>query len=213
MSAQQVGVPSTKRRIFVAGDRNNPSAEECLTRWKARLTSMRVQPVTLKTLVGSEGSYFLNRNQGEQSIVLFEYLILSLTRGHIFGETPPPSGHEPHPSDEGLLEGAQELHLLGFAKITTGFEGYIFALALERSVITTILVDSTPGGIVRAVVNSLRATGILPKAPTQFHRTWNRKACHAKPSTTSATWIGGQTKLRYREKPRTLQRNSASTRS
>ena len=46
MSAQQVEVPSTKRKTFVACIRNHPSAEERLTRWRARLTDMRVQPIS-----------------------------------------------------------------------------------------------------------------------------------------------------------------------
>ena len=47
MSAQQVGVPSTKRKIFVACVRDHPSTEERLIRWKARLTDMRVQASSL----------------------------------------------------------------------------------------------------------------------------------------------------------------------
>ena len=47
LSAQQVGVPSTKRKTFVACVWNLPNAEERLARWKARLTDMRVRPVTL----------------------------------------------------------------------------------------------------------------------------------------------------------------------
>ena len=54
----------------------------------------------------------------------------------------------------------------GTASIATGFEDYIFLLTLDRSAIATVLVDSTPGGMMRAVVICLLATGILPKAPT-----------------------------------------------
>ena len=61
MSAQQVGVPSTKRKTFFACIRNHPSAEQRLTRWKTRLTDMRVQPVTLGEFIGRGGSYFLSR--------------------------------------------------------------------------------------------------------------------------------------------------------
>ena len=93
MSAQQVGVPLTKRRTFLACVENHPNVEEHLITWKARLTNMRVQPVTLGGFVGREGSYFLNRKQDEQSILSFEDPVLSLTRGHILGETPPPSGY------------------------------------------------------------------------------------------------------------------------
>ena len=104
MSAQQVRVPSTKRRTFVACVRNHPSAEEHLIRWKARLTNIRVQLVTLSELIGREGSYFLSRKQGEQRIFSFEDPILSLARGHIPGEKLPSSGYQPHPSDESSLE-------------------------------------------------------------------------------------------------------------
>ena len=55
MSAQQIGVPSTKRRIFVACVRNHSSAEERLIRWTARLTNMRVQPITLGEFIGRKG--------------------------------------------------------------------------------------------------------------------------------------------------------------
>ena len=166
MSAQQVGVPSTKRKTFVACVRNHPDAEERLTRWKVRLTNMRVQPVPLGEFIGRGGSHFLSRNKGEQGIFSFEDPILSLTRGDILGENPPSSGYQPHPSDASSLEDAQQLHLTDFVKITTGFEDYIFPPKLNWSAITILLVDSTPCGMMRAVVTCLLATGILPKAPT-----------------------------------------------
>ena len=140
--------------------RNNSNAGERFTRWKTRLTNMRVQPVTLGEFVGREGSYFLNRKQGEQKIFSFRNPILSLTRGHNVGGKPPPSGYRLHQSNEGLalLEDAHELLLADFAKIETGLEDYIFPLTLDRSVIVTILVDSTPGGMVQAVATSLLTT-------------------------------------------------------
>ena len=64
------------------------------------------------------------------------------------------------------LEDAQELHVADFTKIATGFEGYIFPPTLNRGAIATLLVDSTPGGMMRAVVTCPLATGVLPKAPT-----------------------------------------------
>ena len=63
MSAQQVGVPSTKNRTFVPCVRNHPSAEERLIRRKVRLTNMRVQSVTLGEFIGREGPYFLNSSR------------------------------------------------------------------------------------------------------------------------------------------------------
>ena len=131
--------------------------------WKDRLTFMMVQPVTLGEFVGREGLYFLNRKQGEQKIVSFEDPILSLTRGHILGGKPQPNGYQSHLSDVRSLEDAQELHLANFAKITTGLGGYGFPPTLNRSAIGTLLVDSTPGGMMRAVVTCLLATGVLPK--------------------------------------------------
>ena len=127
---------------------------------------MRVQPVTLGEFVGHEGSYFLNRKQGEQRIFSFVDPILSLTRGHILGEKPTPSGYQPHPSGEGSPKDTQELHLVDFAKILTGLEGYVFPPTLNWSTIATLLVDSTPGGMVGAVVTCILANGVLPKAPT-----------------------------------------------
>ena len=165
MSAQQVRVPSTKRKTFVACTQNHPSAEERLTTWKVRLTNMRAQPVTLGEFIGREGSYFLSRKKGEQEILSFEEPILSLTRGHILGEKPPSRRYLPHPSEVSPLKDAEELHLTDFAKIATGFEGYIFPPTLNRSAIANLLVDSTPGGMMRAVVTCLLAIGVLPKAP------------------------------------------------
>ena len=65
-----------------------------------------------------------------------------------------------------LLEDAQELHLTDSAKIATGFKDYIFPPTLNWSAIVTLLVDSTPGGMMRAVVTCLLATGNMPNAPT-----------------------------------------------
>ena len=98
MSAQQVGAPSTKMRTFVACVENHPSTEK-------RLIS-RIQLITLGEFIGREGSYSLNRKQGEQRIFLFEDPISSLTRGHILGEKQPSSGYQPHPSDVSPLEDA-----------------------------------------------------------------------------------------------------------
>ena len=166
MSAQQVGVPSTKKKTSFVCVQNHLSAEERLTRWKARLTDTRVQPVPLGEFIGGEGSYFLSRKKGDQGIFSFEGPILSLTRGRILGEKTPSSGYQPHPSDVSSLKDAQELHLTDFAKIATGFEDYILPPTLNRSAIATFLVDSTPGGMMRAVVTCLLATRVLPKAPT-----------------------------------------------
>ena len=127
---------------------------------------MRVRPVKLGEFIGREGSYFLSRKKGEQKIFSFEDPTISLTRGHILGEKPPPNGYQPHPSDVDSLEDAQELHLTDFAKIATGFEDYIFPPTLNRSAIATLLVDSTPGGMMRAVMTCVLATGSLPKTPT-----------------------------------------------
>ena len=171
ISAQQVGVSSTKRRPFVVCVRIHPSTEEHLIRWKARVTSMSVHPVTLGEFVDHKGSYCLNREQGEQ-IFSFEDPILWLIRGHILGEKPAPSRdinlfvqrlhlvvdprphprrktsaerrYQPHPSHESSLEDVQELHLADFTRITTGLEGCVFPLTLNRSAIATVLVDSTP---------------------------------------------------------------------
>ena len=63
------------------------------------------------------------------------------------------------------MEDQTDLHE-GTASITTGFEYYIFQPTLNQSVIATLLVDSTPGGMMRTVVTWLLATGILPRAPT-----------------------------------------------
>ena len=147
MSAQQVGVPSTKRRTFVACVRNHPSAEERLIRWKDKKTNMRVQPVMLGESVGREGSNFLNMGQGEPRIVSFEDPILSLTRGHILGKNY-------HRADINLIRPMnihsripRNVHLADFIKIATGLEGYVFPPTLNRSAIATLLVDSTPGEI------------------------------------------------------------------
>ena len=96
MSAQQVGVPSTERNTFVACVGNHPSAEERLTRWRARPTDMRAQPVS---------------RLGSKTI-------------------------SSHP------------HLIGVP-------------------LQPLLVDSTPGGMMRAVVTCrLLPIGKLPRAPT-----------------------------------------------
>ena len=117
--------------------------------------------------VGREGLYFLNRKRRENRTFSFEDLIFSLNRCHILVENSPPSGYQPHPSDKGLLEDAQELPLADFAKIATGLENDVFPPTLNWSAIATILVDSTPGGMMPTVVTCLHATsGVLPKAPT-----------------------------------------------
>ena len=64
-----------------------------------------------------------------------------------------------------MSEDAEELYL-DFAKIATGLEGYVFPPTLIRSAIATILVDYIPGGMIRAVLISFLAMGVLPKAPT-----------------------------------------------
>ena len=102
---------------------------------------MRIQPVTLGEFVGREGSYVLNRKQGKQMIFTFEDPILSLTRGHILGEKPPPSGCQPHPSEKCSLEDTQELHLADFAKIATVLEGYVFPPPLNPSGPSRVFTD------------------------------------------------------------------------
>ena len=158
--------PLNHEKTLIACVRSHPSTEKCLVRWKAGLTDMRVQPVTLGEFIGRGGLYFLRRKKVEQRIFSFEDLIVSLARGHILGEKLPPSGYQRHPTDMTSLEDAQDVRLTDFARIATGFEDYTFPPTLNRSAIATLLVDSTPGGMMRAVVACLLAKGILPKAPT-----------------------------------------------
>ena len=141
MSAQQVGIPSTKRRTFVGCVRNHLSAKGRLIKSKPKLTNMRVQPVMLGEFVGREGSYFLSRKQGEQRIFPFEDPILSLTQGHILEEKPPRSGYQFHLPDEGSLEDTQELLLADFAKIATGLEAHVFPPTLNRVVNCLLATD------------------------------------------------------------------------
>ena len=109
----------------------------------------------------------MRRKKGEQRIFSFEDPIVPLTRGHVLGEKPPPSGYQPCLSDVSSLEDVQEFHLTDFAKIATGFEDYTFPHTLNnRIAIATILVGSTPGGMMRAVVTCHLAAGILTKAST-----------------------------------------------
>ena len=120
---------------------------------------MRAQPVTLGEFIGHGGPYFLSRKKGEQKKVFsFKDPIVSLTRGHILVEKPPPSGCQPHPSDAISIEDAKELHLTDFAKIATGFEDYTFPSTLNWNAIATLLADSTSGGMMRAVVTCLLST-------------------------------------------------------
>ena len=120
--------------------------------------------VAMGEFTGREGSYFLNRKQGEQRTFSFEHPTLALTRDHALLEKPPLSRCQPHPFDESSLENAKEIHLTGFAKIATGLEGYVLPPTLNRSAIAALLVDSTPGGMMRAVVTCLFVTGVLPNA-------------------------------------------------
>ena len=55
-----------------------------------------------------------------------------------------------------------------------GFEGYIFPPTLNRSATATLLVDSTPGGMMQAVITCLLPQEYCRKLP-QFHRTGNRR--------------------------------------
>ena len=64
LSAQQVGVSSTKKRTYIAGARYVPDAEERLVRWEARLNKAKAQSERLRELIGREGSYVLSRGRG-----------------------------------------------------------------------------------------------------------------------------------------------------
>ena len=89
-----------------------------------------------------------------------------------------------------LVEDAQELHLADFAKIATGLEGYTSPPTLSRSVIATLLVDFTPGGMMRAVVTCLLATAVLLKAPI-IPPDWKLEALPCEAFDTFATWTEG----------------------
>ena len=162
---------------------------------------MGTQPVPLGEFIGRKGSYFLSRKKGELVIFSFEKPILSLTRGHVLGEKPPSSGYLTHASDVSSLEDAQELHLTDFAKIATGFEGYIVPPTLRQSVFANVLVDSTLGGMTRAVVTCLLATEVLPKAPT-IPPDWEQEGLSFE-AFDIRIQMGRQTKLRYRRNSKT----------
>ena len=64
-------------------------------------------------------------------------------------------GYTLHPSDEGSLQDAQELHITDFAKIATGIDNYKIPPTLCRSAMATILVDSAPSDMLRAVLTNI----------------------------------------------------------
>ena len=125
-----------------------------MLRWKTRLERQEKKQIGLGEYLGREGVYFLHRAQGEQAIFSFYNPIVSLSRGHISGEKP--AGlYKYHPADEGTFEEAQEVDLSDFVKIPTGEEDVLLPATVSRGAAASILADSTPTKMMKAVLDSL----------------------------------------------------------
>lgn len=90
----------------------------------------------------------------------FNEPIVSLSRRHIRGENKP-NLHKPHPVDEGTLEVAQEPDLSEFTEIATGVERFSLPVTVSREAAASILVDSTPTYMMKAVLVNLLDAGIF----------------------------------------------------
>ncbi|CAN0580063.1 unnamed protein product, partial [Laminaria digitata] len=79
---------------------------------------------SLGCILGRNGTCFLKRGTGERAVFSFEDHMLSTTRAHANGEKPPVGTYQPHATDSGGIEDAEELTFEDFAKVVSGQEGY-----------------------------------------------------------------------------------------
>ena len=163
LKASSVGVPSGKKRAFVAATATagTPRAKEKLVAWIRGVERVAGPTTSLGGFLGRSGTYFLKRRAGERAVFSFEDHILSTTRAHILGQKPPVGTYQPHATDSGGIEAAEELALEDFAQVVTGQEGYTIPPTVSRRAAATVIANFTIPSMVMEVLGGLAIQGLL----------------------------------------------------
>lgn len=163
LQALQLGVPSKRRRTFVAmvARKDFPDASRKLLSWKAFVQKTRVFDAALGNFLDGRGTYYLDRKVGERCIFSFEDPVLAISRAHIMGIKPLAGGYQRHKADAGDLEQAGELSLRDFKKIQTEDEDYLIPPTVSRGAAADILSVFSLPSMMREVLIGLKMQGFL----------------------------------------------------
>ena len=94
-----------------------PRAKEKLVAWTRGVERVAGPTTSLGGILGRSGTYFLKRGAGERAVFWFEDYIISTTRAHIMGQKPLVGTYQPHATDSGVIEAAEEPAFEDFAKV------------------------------------------------------------------------------------------------
>ena len=163
LKAGSVGVPSGKKRAFVAATATvgTPRAKEKLEAWRRGVERVDGPTTSLGGILGRNGTYFLKRGTGERAVFSFEDHMLSTTRAHVMGEKPPVGTYQPHATDSGGIEDAEELTFEDFAKVVSGQEGYTIPPTVSRGAAATVITNFTIPPMVREALGGLAIQDLL----------------------------------------------------
>ena len=116
---------------------------------------------SLGAILGRSGAYFLKRGAGERAVVSFEDHVLSITRAHVMGQKPPVRTYQPHVTDSGGIEAAEEQTFEDFAQVVTGQEGYTIPPTVSRRAAATVITNFTIPPTAREALGGLEIQGLL----------------------------------------------------
>lgn len=111
LSVIAVGVPTTKKRVFVVAVKRNgdDALKSKLARWKQSMERPTPTPPTVGSFLGRQGSFFLKRGRNDKEIFSFSKPTVAITQEQIMARKPGATDLNAHTKDEESLEEAQEL--------------------------------------------------------------------------------------------------------
>ena len=107
------------------------------------MESVACPTTSLGGILGRSGTYFLKRRAGERAVFSFDNYIICTTRAPIMGQKPPVGTYQPHATDSGGIEAADELSLEDFAQVVTGQEECTIPPTVSRGTAATMVTNFT----------------------------------------------------------------------
>lgn len=161
VSATSVGVPTTKRRVFVVAVKKSgdDTVKAKLSASKKNVERPAPATPTVGAFLGRQGCFFLKQGHQAREIFSFGQPAVTITREHIMGRKPAAGDFTAHPRDAGSREEAQELCWEDYVKLTTLRDTFDIPPTLRRCDVALVLQENTLAPMLREILNILQLRG------------------------------------------------------
>ena len=169
ISATSVGIPTSKRRVFVTAVKKygDDQLAAKLTRWRRNVQRSPPTQPSLGEFLGRHGVYYLKRGKGEKQIFSFAKPAITITQAQIMSKKPHEDHFTAHAQDAGSWDQAQDLTWDDFVKLTTSREQFIVPPTIRTRDAARIMQEFTLPPMLREVLYLLQIQASPRRAERQ----------------------------------------------